>query len=113
MMLAVLERKAGFEFGGLDVFVNVAGGVRIDEPALDLAVVLAVASSAKRRAVDPAMVVFGEIGLAGEVRAVPRVDARLKEVEAMGFRVAVGPGEPSRGLHVVRSLVEALEFALR
>jgi DNA repair protein RadA/Sms len=91
MILAVLERKVGLHLVSCDVFVNVAGGVRIDEPALDLAVALAVASSLRDRPVAADVVAFGEIGLAGEVRGVARAQARLAEAAAMGFKRAIVP----------------------
>jgi DNA repair protein RadA/Sms len=91
MILAVLERKAGLQLAGADVFVNVAGGVRVDEPAIDLPMALAIASSLRERAVPPEVVAFGEIGLAGEVRSVPRAAARLAESAAMGFTRAIVP----------------------
>lgn len=91
MILAVLERKADLHLAGCDVFVNIAGGVRVDEPALDLAVALAVASSFKNRPVAGDLVAFGEIGLAGEVRGVARTAARLAEASALGFARAIVP----------------------
>jgi DNA repair protein RadA/Sms len=116
MILAVLDRKVGIAVGQYDVFVNVAGGVRVDEPAMDLAIALALASSLRDRPVDGGLVAFGEIGLAGEVRGVDRVVARLAEAQAMGFKTAVvpssaKPAEPPSGLEVVtvRTLSEAVD----
>jgi DNA repair protein RadA/Sms len=91
LLLAVIERRAGIDVLGQDVFVNVAGGVRLAEPASDLGVLAAVASSARGRAVDPYTVCFGEVGLAGEVRAVGGVDLRLGEAEKLGFKRCVLP----------------------
>ncbi len=91
MLLAVLARRASIEIGNCEVFVNVAGGMRVEEPAADLAIALAVASSFRGRSVAADAVVFGEIGLAGEVRGVPRADARLSEARSMGFAKAVLP----------------------
>lgn len=91
MILAVLERKAGLHLAGADVFVNVAGGVRVDEPAIDLPMALAIASSLREKPVPPEVVAFGEIGLAGEVRSVPRAAGRLAESAAMGFTRAIVP----------------------
>ena len=91
MVLAVLERKCGLELSTCDVFVNVAGGLRVDEPAVDLAVALAVASSLRDVPLAPRLVAFGEIGLAGEVRSVPRLEARVAEARAMGFTDLVTP----------------------
>jgi DNA repair protein RadA/Sms len=78
-------------FGAADVYLNVAGGLRIGEPAADLAVAAALASSASGRPMPPETVVFGEIGLAGEVRAVARAEARLKEATKLGFTGAIVP----------------------
>ncbi len=91
MILAVLERKAGLQLATADVFVNVAGGVRVDEPAMDLPIALAIASSLRERPVGAHIVAFGEIGLAGEVRSVPRAAARIAESAAMGFTHAIVP----------------------
>ena len=97
MILAVLERKAGLALAGADVFLNIAGGARVDEPAIDLAVALAIASSLRERPVPPEIVAFGEIGLAGEVRSVPRSAARLAESAAMGFTRAIVPASAVAG----------------
>ncbi|MBI3393932.1 MAG: DNA repair protein RadA [Nitrospirae bacterium] len=91
LLLAVLEKRAGLPLIGQDVFVNVVGGIQLDEPAADLAVVAAVASSMRERAVDPRTVVFGEVGLAGEVRAVAQVEARLSEAAKLGFTRCIVP----------------------
>jgi DNA repair protein RadA/Sms len=118
MILAVLERKAGLSLSGVDVFLNVAGGVRVEEPAIDLPVALAIASSLRNRAVAHDVVAFGEIGLAGEVRSVARAQARLAEAASMGFRCAIAPVAASASaadsLKVVgvRSLEEALAAVL-
>ncbi len=117
MILAVLERKAGLAVSTCDVFVNVAGGARIDEPAIDLAIALAVASSHLERPVAADVVAFGEIGLAGEVRGCARVAARLAEAAAMGFRRAITPASAassSADIEVigVRTLSEAIDAAM-
>lgn len=120
LLLAVLERRVGFQLTGSDVFINIAGGLSVDEPAVDLAVVVAVASSVRNIAVDPEMTIFGEVGLAGEVRAVSAAAVRLRESAQMGFRRVVLPENNLRGLETpsglevigVRSVVEALEAAL-
>src|SRR6185436_16405726 len=91
MLLAVLHRHAGIAMWEQDVFVNAVGGVRIGEPAADLAVSLAVVSSLSDRPIDPKTVVFGEIGLAGEVRPAPRGQERLKEAAKLGFEKAIVP----------------------
>ncbi len=85
MLLAVLEKRAGFKLGAKDVFLNVTGGITVDDPAIDLAVVAAVLSSNIDIAIDKSMCFAAEIGLAGEVRPVTRVDQRISEAEKLGF----------------------------
>jgi DNA repair protein RadA/Sms len=91
LLLAVLEKRAGLPIGSQDVFVNVAGGGRVSEPATDLGIVLATASSYMDRPVSPDVVLIGEVGLTGEIRAVTNVDARLREAAQLGFCRAVVP----------------------
>jgi DNA repair protein RadA/Sms len=91
LLLAVLEKRVGLRLSTADVFVNVAGGVRLTEPAADLGLCVAVASSLRNEIVDPKAMVVGEVGLGGEVRAVPQLDKRLAEAEKLGFRRAVVP----------------------
>jgi DNA repair protein RadA/Sms len=86
LLLAVLERRAGLRLADRDVFVNVVGGVAVDEPALDAAVAAAVLSAAEEIPLPPDVAVFGEVGLLGEVRAVARPEERLREAQALGFR---------------------------
>jgi len=115
MLLAVLHRHAGIAVHDQDVFVNAVGGVRIEEPAADLAVVLAVISSFRSRPLPEKLVVFGEIGLAGEVRPAPRGQDRLREAAKLGFRRALvpranAPKQAIEGIAVVA--VERLKDAL-
>ena len=91
MLLAVIERKLGFSFGGEDIYLNVAGGLTIEEPAADLGVILAVVSCLKNKAVPPEVAVFGEVGLSGEVRSVGSPLARIKEACSLGFDTIVLP----------------------
>jgi len=98
LILAVLEKRVGMGLASQDVFVNLAGGVRADEPAADLAVAVAVASSFQERPVDPAVVFAGEVGLGGEVRAVGHVELRLREATRMGFKQAIICGRNKAGL---------------
>jgi DNA repair protein RadA/Sms len=93
MILAVLEARCGLGFGDRDVYLNVAGGLRISEPAADLAAAAALVSSALDEALPQDCVVFGEISLSGEVRPVSRMDARLKEAAKLGFRKALAPAD--------------------
>jgi DNA repair protein RadA/Sms len=116
LLLAVLHRHAGIALYDQDVFVNAVGGVRIAEPAADLAVVLAVASSLKGRPLPRGLAVFGEVGLAGEIRPAPRGQERLREAAKLGFTRALVPRanvprKPVEGLDVVG--VDRIEEALR
>ncbi len=97
MLLAVLETRCGLRLSGSDVFLNVAGGLRITEPAADLAVAAALASAATNAPTHAATVYFGEVGLSGEVRQVAQFDARLKEAQKLGFERAVLPKRIARG----------------
>src|SRR6185503_2898761 len=117
MLLAVLHRHAGVACMDQDVFVNAVGGVRISEPAADLAVMLAIASSLRGRPLPRGFVAFGEVGLAGEVRPAPRGQERLKEAAKLGFSVAVVPkaNAPKRAIegltiHVVERIEEAIDL---
>lgn len=98
LLLAVLEKHEGLRFSQQDVFLNVAGGVRLDEPAVDLGVALAVASSLRDVPVDSGTAVFGEVGLGGEIRAVSRVEARLAEARHLGFERVLLPRANVKGL---------------
>jgi DNA repair protein RadA/Sms len=116
MLLAVLHRHAGIACFDQDIFVNAVGGVRIIEPGADLAVSLAVVSSLRNRALPAKHVVFGEVGLAGEVRPVQRGQERLREAAKLGFTHAIIPAanrprQPIEGLKViaVERLVEAVD----
>lgn len=93
LLLAVLAQRANCDVLDRDIFVNVAGGIRLAEPAIDLGVVCAIASSARGRAIDARTIVFGEVGLAGEVRAVPLCDQRLAEAARLGFNRALIPAQ--------------------
>ncbi len=116
MLLAVLAERAGVNALLRDVFVNVAGGVRLDEPAADLAIACAVASAERRLPVDSRTVVFGEVGLAGEVRGVPLAGERLIEAHKLGFARAVLPRHNRARVEVPRGMeaigVDHLEAAL-
>src|SRR5438874_2414214 len=113
MIVAVLARHAGVALGQAHVFVNVAGGVRIDEPGADLAVALAIASAAKRAPVRSATAAFGEIGLTGRLRPAAQAERRLEECAKLGLAQVVAPaGTPTRGkLHVAEA--ETLRQAIR
>jgi len=91
MLLAIAEKKLGYSFAGEDVYLNVAGGLTLEEPATDLGMITAVVSSMKNRPVSPAMAVFGEVGLSGEIRSVGQPVARVKEASSLGFRSVILP----------------------
>lgn len=120
LIVAVLTTRAGVRLGDQDVFVNVVGGLQIDEPASDLAVATAIASSIRRRPVAADMALIGEVGLSGELRAVRHVEVRLKEAGKLGFKRCLVPASTqlkqfaASSMEVIRarSLSEALEAAL-
>ncbi len=89
LILAVLEKRVGIGLANQDVFVNIAGGVRVDEPAADLAIAVAAASNFQERPVDSSTIFAGEVGLGGEVRAVGHMEQRLREAARMGFGQAI------------------------
>jgi DNA repair protein RadA/Sms len=91
MILAVLEARAGIAFSGLDVYLNVAGGIRVNEPAADLAVAAALLSARENTPLAENCVVFGELSLSGALRAVAQTENRLKEAQKLGFTRAIGP----------------------
>jgi DNA repair protein RadA/Sms len=97
MLLAVLETRCGLRLSGADVYLNIAGGLRIGEPAADLAVAAALASAATDQPTSPDMVYFGEVGLSGEIRQVPQAESRLKEAAKLGFTQATLPRRVARG----------------
>ena len=115
-VLAVLERRADVALGSYDVYVSVAGGIRVAEPAVDLPLALALASSRADKPLPPDAVAFGEIGLTGDVRPVPHAAARVREATRMGFSTALGPrssgGAEGQGVTVVPTLAAAITQVL-
>lgn len=91
LLMAVLEKKLGFSLGECDAYVNIAGGLKVSEPAIDLGIVIAIISSYKNVAVDPGLVAFGEIGLAGEIRTVSQIAVRVNEAKRLGFTTCIVP----------------------
>jgi DNA repair protein RadA/Sms len=118
LLIAVLEKKAGIHLIGMDVFVNVVGGLKVAEPAADLAIVTALSSSFKDQAIDPHTIVFGEIGLSGEIRAVSQAEVRLREAQKIAFKKAIIPkanaerlrGDISIEIIGVKDINEAMEY---
>lgn len=120
LLLAVMEKRVGMMIANSDVYVKVAGGIKVDEPAADLSIIAALASSFRNLLTTPLTVVFGEVGLAGEVRAVTHVESRIREAERMGFKRVVLPKSNIKGRKIkttvdligVDSVSEALENIL-
>ena len=98
LLIAVLEKRLGFQLAGDDVFVNIAGGMEVDEPAADLGVVAAIASSFRNLQVPPETAVFGEVGLTGEVRGVLQAQSRAREAQTLGFKKLILPESNRKGL---------------
>ena len=107
LLMAVLEKRCRYDLGRFDAYVNIAGGMKLSEPAMDLAIILALISSYKDRPVDPSTVIFGEVGLAGEVRAVSMADHRVYEAKKLGFTTCVLPRlcmeklKPVKGIRLI------------
>lgn len=120
LLVAVLEKKVGLHLAGQDIFLNAAGGVRLNEPAVDLAMIVAVASSHLDKAIAPQTVVLGEVGLAGEVRAITQPEQRIAEAEKLGFKTCILPAGNLRRLKKgkiklegVASVQEAMELLMQ
>jgi DNA repair protein RadA/Sms len=117
LLIAVLEKRLGFQLASDDVFINIAGGLEIDEPAADLGIVSAIASSFRNLQIPPETAVFGEVGLTGEVRGVLQAQARAREAQTLGFKKLILPESNRKGLEKllgirvvgVRNLEEALD----
>ena len=118
LLIAVLEKKAGLMLGNQDVYLNIVGGIKINEPAIDLGVVLSVASSFKNISISPELVAIGEVGLTGEVRAVNLIEKRIKEAEKLGFKTCIIPENNKKLLKEkfkldiigVKNIVEAMKY---
>ena len=120
LLVAVLEKKVGVHLSGMDIFLNAVGGVRLNEPSADLAMIMAVASSHLDKPIDPHTMVIGEVGLAGEVRAITQPEQRIAEAEKLGFQTCILPaGNLKRlkkgriRLEGVSSVEEAMQLLLR
>jgi DNA repair protein RadA/Sms len=113
MIVAVLARHGGVALGQADVFVNVAGGVRIDEPGADLAVALAIASAARSTPVRPALAAFGEVGLTGRLRAATQVERRLDECSKLGLRAVLAPAETPERPGIAVLAADTIRAAIR
>jgi DNA repair protein RadA/Sms len=121
LLLAVMEKRLGQHLSGQDVFINVIGGMQLDEPAIDLGIVAAVTSSLREKPIDAATLILGEIGLGGEVRAVGHAEMRVREAAKLGFRRCILPDrnrqklDPIDGIELigVSDVREALDAVLR
>jgi DNA repair protein RadA/Sms len=112
LLVAMLERRTKLNLSDQDIYINIVGGIRVNEPAADLAICMAIASAAKGMKLNDNAVVFGEVGLSGEVRHVPHLDKRPVEAKKLGYTMAIGPklrqGKASAGLHAVSTVRDAL-----
>ena len=121
ILMAVLEKRAGMDLGSYDSYVNLAGGIKMNEPALDLGVIVAIASSFRDRPIDPYTIVFGEVGLTGEVRGVNMAEKRVLEAAKLGFKKCILPKANIKGLKDipgiklfgVNNISEVLEMIIR
>ena len=117
LLIAVLEKKIGLRLAGQDIFINVVGGVEIDEPASDLGAIMAIASSLKDKPLNPYTVFTGEVGLSGEIRSVSRIELRINEVEKLGYKKMILPESNLKNLSLntklnlvsVKTVKDALE----
>ena len=120
LLLAVAEKRAGLKLNLFDAYINVIGGLQLDEPGADLPVVLAVASSYRDQAIADDLVAIGEVGLTGEIRSVSHMNQRLGEVSRLGFKKCIIPKNTSEKLEIpdgltvyrVRNLREAIEITM-
>jgi len=119
LLLAVLEKRLGLYFSNLDTYVNIVGGMRLDEPAADLAVALSLVSGLWDKPIDEKLIAFGEVGLSGELRTVPRPQARINEAARLGFTKCIMPESCRKQITTcpenleiigVRSLSQAIKF---
>ncbi len=118
LLMAVLEKKAGLNLGSQDVYVNIVGGIKLNEPAIDLGMIVAVASSFKNISIKADVVVIGEVGLTGEIRSVNMIEKRIKEVEKLGFKTCIIPESNKKVLKEkfkldiigAKNIVDALKY---
>lgn len=104
LLMAVLEKRLGLHMGGCDAYINIAGGIKINEPALDLGIVMAIVSSYKNRNIDDKTIIFGEVGLSGEVRSVNMGEQRVLEAKKLGFTTCILPKVSLKGLKKIEGI---------
>jgi DNA repair protein RadA/Sms len=116
LLVAVMEKRLGIRLINHDIFLNIAGGIKVDEPGVDLGVICAIASSSKDKLIDPEVVVFGEIGLGGEVRGVSQSEIRVKEAARLGFKRCILPKQNQEKMKAIKGIelvgVEAVREAM-
>lgn len=118
LLMAVLEKRVGLQLGGCDAYVNLAGGMRLGEPAIDLGIIMAIASSYRNVVIPEDVIIFGEVGLVGEIRGVSQAEQRMMEAQKMGFRRCILPKANVQNLRIqtdmklipVANVIEALDF---
>lgn len=117
LLIAVLDKRLGMHLGGMDIFVNIVGGLKIDEPAIDTGIIAAIASSYKNNVIGPGTFTFGEVGLSGEVRAISQAETRIKEAAKLGFSKGIVPVSNAQKLEGygteiigVKNVEEAIEI---
>ena len=120
LLMAVAEKRGGMKLGAFDAYINIIGGLKLDEPGADLPVILAVASSYRDKPIDAELVAIGEVGLTGEIRSVSQMSQRLSEVARLGFKKCIIPRGGAEKLEIpdglvvyrVRNIWEAIEIAI-
>ncbi|MEF9438198.1 MAG: hypothetical protein L0922_05500 [Candidatus Mariimomonas ferrooxydans] len=117
LLIAVLDKRIGMHLGSMDIFVNVVGGLKTEEPAVDMAIISAIASSFKNTAIDPGTFVFGEVGLSGELRAISQAEIRIKEAAKLDLKRGLVPAGNASNAKVsdieiigIRNVEEAIEI---
>jgi DNA repair protein RadA/Sms len=109
MLLAVLEKRAGFKIAQKDVFLNIAGGIKVNDPAIDLAVISAILSSNVDIAIEKHVCVAGEVGLSGEIRPINRIEQRILEAEKLGFKKMIMPEYNLKSLNISKLNIELIQ----
>jgi DNA repair protein RadA/Sms len=109
MLLAVLEKRAGFKLVQKDVYLNIAGGLKVNDPAIDLAVISGVLSSSLDISIDPDICMAGEVGLSGEIRPVNRIEQRILEAEKLGFKRIIIPYNNLKGFDLRQTKIQIIQ----
>ena len=109
MLLAVLEKRVGFKLGQKDVFLNIAGGIKVNDPAMDLAIISAILSSNMDMSIEEGTCMTGEVGLSGEIRPINRIEQRILEAEKLGFRRIIIPHNNIKGFDTSKLNIEILQ----